>query len=159
MKIRTSVHARQQGTVMLVCLMVAGVIGTTLASYLLMTQNQNVSIYRSQTWNTSMALTEAGVEDGLQLINTFAGSFDDLAKWTNNATSDSWDNTNAANVYHMQRTIGSDYYDVYVTNANNTPYVTAYSTLGWNFQYTTTASAVGMPQSMFAAVTVNPSST
>src|SRR5437763_3520960 len=119
MKIRTSVHARQQGTVMLVCLMVAGVIGATLASYLLMTQNQNVSIYRSQTWNTSMAVTEAGIEDGLQLINRFAGSFESLEKWTNYTTSDSWDAN--GNVYHMSRTniqgnLATSYYDVYVTN-------------------------------------------
>src|SRR5207249_1195526 len=91
MKIRIQKQSAQQGKVMLVTLMVAAVIGATLASYLVMTQNQNVSIYRSQTWNTSMAVTEAGIEDGLQLINRFAGSFDSLEKWTNYTTSDSWD--------------------------------------------------------------------
>src|SRR5439155_25339527 len=97
MKIRTSNQAGQQASVMMVCLMVAGVIGVTLASYLIMTQNQNVSIFRSQTWNTSMAVTEARIEEGLQLVNTLAGHFDDISAWTNYATPDNWDNTNAPN--------------------------------------------------------------
>src|SRR5215470_6698921 len=98
MKIRIQNRYAEQGTVMMVCLMVAGVIGATLASYLVMTQNQNVSIFRSQTWNGSMAVTEAGIEDGLQLINRFAGSMDDVTKWTN--YTGNWDNTYGGNVYH-----------------------------------------------------------
>src|SRR5438552_5036675 len=131
MKIRIQKQSAQQGTVMLVTLMVAGVIGATLASYLLMTQNQNVSIYRSQTWNTSMAVTEAGIEDGLQLINHFAGSFDNIENWTNNnyTTSDGWDYDTVAKVYHIQRAIGTSYYDAYITNVDNTsPIVVAYAT-------------------------------
>src|SRR5207248_408407 len=119
--------------------------------YLVMTQNQNVAIFRSQTWNNSMAITEAGLEDGLQLINRFAGSFDDITRWTNYTTGDSWDNTSAANVYHIQRSIDTSYYDVYITNNGPIlgPTLTAVATVPWNFHYTTAAAA---PQTMFAAV-------
>src|SRR2546427_5736616 len=151
MKILIQRQSTQQGTVMLVTLMVAGIIGATLASYLLMTQNQNVSIYRSQTWNSSMAITEAGIEDGLQLINRFAGSFDSIEKWTNYTTSDNWDAS--ANVYHMQRTniqgaLAGSYYDIYVTNQTGGPTLTAVATVPWNFHYT----AAAPPAMMFAAV-------
>src|SRR2546423_1308391 len=56
---------REQGSVLLVSLVVAAIMAITLASYLAMTQAQNVSVIRSQTWNTALVLTEAGVEDGL----------------------------------------------------------------------------------------------
>jgi len=77
MKIRISPRAAQQASILMVSLLVAAIIGATLASYLVMTQNQNVSIFRSQVWNSSMAVTEAGVEDAMQLINRFAGSVGD----------------------------------------------------------------------------------
>lgn len=157
MKIRIKNRGAQSASVLTVTLMTTAIIGTTLASYLVMTQNQNAAIYRSQTWNSSMAVTEAGVEDGLQLINLFQGNFTslaDLAQWTNNATSDNWTNE-ALNVYHIKRTIGDSSYDVYVTNYNNAPTVTAYATVPWNFQFTVSC---GLPSTMFAAAGT-PSST
>ena len=51
MKIRISPRAAQQASILMVSLLVAAIIGATLASYLVMTQNQNVSIFRSQVWN------------------------------------------------------------------------------------------------------------
>ena len=153
MKIRSSNHAKQQGSVMMVTLMTAGVIGVTLASYLLMTQNQNVSIFRSQTWNSCMPVTEAGLEDGLQLINRFAGTYKQISLWTNYATGDSWDQSGGlpGNVYHMRRYMDASqttFYDVYVTNVpdnnfnNDGPWVTAVATVPWNFQYTVSSAAI-----------------
>ncbi len=171
MKIRTPNRARQQGTVLLVCMIVAGVIGATLASYLLMTQNQNVAIFRSQNWNNCMPVTEAGLEDGLQLINHYAGSMNDITRWTNFALPpiDNWDQTGlAGNVYHKRGYLdaGSNtFYDVYVTNVppvlsdDSGPMVTAIATVPWNFRYTDSSLAAAAPQSMFAAVAVNPGTT
>ena len=48
----------QAGPHRLVSLMTAAIIGATLATYLVMSQNQHVSIFRSQVWNSSMAVTE-----------------------------------------------------------------------------------------------------
>src|SRR5438552_1518685 len=154
MKSLTSTQASQRGSVMLVTLLITAVVGATLAGYLVMTQNQNVSIFRSQTWNSSMAITEAGVEDGLQLINRFAGGFDDIATWTNYASADNW--TNASGVYHVQRTIGVNSYDVWVTNQTGGPTLTSIATVPWNYQFNTNQYSSAMPQTMFAAVGVNP---
>src|SRR5262245_38608312 len=144
MKIRTLNRANQHGTVLLVCLMVAGVIGATLASYLLMTQNQNVAIFRSQSWNNCMPVTEAGLEDGLQLVNRFAGTFNNITTWSNYATSDGWDQTSLpANVYHMRRYMDASlttFYDVYVTNVpgglydDGGPMITAIATVPVKFR-------------------------
>ena len=137
------IHNRaQQGSVLLLALMVSALAGLALASYLVLAQTQNVSVYRSQNWNASMALTEAGVEDALQLINRNAGSFDPevLFQWTNNTAADSWDKP-AANVFHVRRfitnsTVASSvtsYYDVWITNNNNVPTITSVGFVPWTF--------------------------
>src|SRR5512140_1105978 len=106
MKPSISRRTGEQGNLILMALIIGGIAGITLGSYLIMAQQQNLSIYRSQTWNTTMPVTEAGVEDGLQLINYYAGSFEptDIYKWTNIAASAGWDIV-APNTYHVQRSI------------------------------------------------------
>lgn len=44
-------------------------IGLTLMSCLIMIQNQNLSVVRSQAWNGAMGLAEAGVEEALAQLN------------------------------------------------------------------------------------------
>jgi len=58
-----------------------------------------------------MAVTEAGIEDGLQLVNRFAGGFDDITTWTNFTSADNWDS--AAGVYHIHRILDVNSYDVW----------------------------------------------
>src|ERR1043166_2332565 len=152
MKIRSSNRAAKLGSVMLVTML----IGAPLARYMVMTQNQNVSIFRSQTWNTSMAVTEAGIEDGLQLLNRFAGQFDDLTTWTNYAAGDNWDNTNGVGVYHIHRTLDVNSYDVWITNNPTTPSLTAVANVPWNYQFNTNQYSMAGPATMFAAAGVSP---
>ncbi len=108
----------QRGSVLLVSLVITFIIGLTLASYLIMTQSQNVSVARSQTWNASIALSEAGVEDALAMLNKNGGNFDTIYYWTNSSSlnADGWQ-TLAGNVYHTRRYLGSNYYDSYITSA------------------------------------------
>jgi len=136
----------QRGSVLLVSLVITFIIGLTLASYLIMTQSQNVSVARSQTWNASIALSEAGVEDALAMLNKNGGNFDTIYYWTNSSSlnADGWQ-TLAGNVYHTRRYLGSNYYDSYITNLNNSPTIRAIGTVAWNYSF---ASA---PQSFFAA--------
>src|SRR6188768_2061408 len=61
----------EAGSVLLVSLIITAVLGLTLASYLIMSQQQNVSVMRSQTWNSAIVMSEAGVEDALSLLNKF----------------------------------------------------------------------------------------
>src|SRR5207249_9584570 len=69
MKIRTQSQA--QGSVLLVSLLTATVIGIALSSYLTLTSNQNQSVFRSQTWNEGIPVAEAGIEEALTQINLY----------------------------------------------------------------------------------------
>ena len=115
----------------------------------------------------------AGLEDGLQLVNRFAGTFYNITTWSNYAISDGWDHTNGltANVYHMRRFMDASettFYDVYVTNVpgglydDGGPFITAIATVPWNFRYTDSPESplvAAVPPAMFAAGGVNPGTT
>ena len=92
MKTLTCSSSRQQGGILVAGLVVAFIIGATLAGYMVMTQSQNTSVVRSQVWNSAIALSEAGVEDALAMINKYNANFDQLQAWTNSASlsADNW---------------------------------------------------------------------
>lgn len=64
---RTS--SREAGAVLLASLFVVGVLGITLGSYLLLVRNDYVLTARSQNWNATLAVAEAGVEEALAQLN------------------------------------------------------------------------------------------
>lgn len=145
---------RQRGNVLLASLIISAIMGVTLASYLIMTQTQYRSVMRSQVWNASMALTEAGVEDGLAMINKYNGDFGRLHLWTNSVSSENW-TALGNNVYHTRRYVstdnwGTNYYDVYITNFNNRPVVTAVGVATWKNSYSSAS-----PQAYFATAGAN----
>jgi hypothetical protein len=59
-----------EGSVLIIALIFCAIMGITMASYLTLSRAQQLSIVRSQWWNASMAVTEAGIEDGMAHINT-----------------------------------------------------------------------------------------
>ena len=142
-----SVTAGQQGSVLLICLMAAAIIGISLASYLSLSQQEYVTVCRSQTWNRTMPVAEAGAEEALALLNTYAGTSTNITAWTNAAAFDGWTALNN-NVYSVKRYFGKDYYQVYITNANNAPVIKSTATLAWNYLY------AAAPQTLFAAAGV-----
>src|SRR5690242_371344 len=81
---------RQQGSTLIVSLMTSIIVGSALAGYLILAETQYRSTVRSATWNRTIPVTEAGVEEALQLINTFAGTTTDVSTWTNNASAAGW---------------------------------------------------------------------
>ena len=143
---KTSIPSRraQRGTILLICLFSAALIGIALASYLTLAQQEYVTTYRSQTWNRTMPVTEAGVEDAMALINKYAGTGTPLTSWTNTAAADGW--TSVGNVFHTRRYVKLDYYDVYITNLNNAPAIKSIGTLTWTYAGTS------LPQPTFAAI-------
>src|SRR5947209_693788 len=104
MKIATK-GRKHQGSVLLITLLTAWVIGIALVSYLTLVANQNRRTYRSQTWNTCIPVLEAGIEEALTQIK-YAG-IDNLGanQWSFNASDQ---------LYHKTRPINNDgsYYDV-----------------------------------------------
>jgi hypothetical protein len=59
----------ENASVLLITLFAAGVLGITLASYLLMLRAEAVSVARSQAWNSALPLANAGIEEGLAKLN------------------------------------------------------------------------------------------
>ncbi len=85
----TASGKKHRGSVLLVALLTAWVIGIALVSYLTLVANQNRSTYRSQTWNICIPVLEAGVEEALTQIH-YAGKTAPpnfaANQWTFNAT-------------------------------------------------------------------------
>src|SRR5213083_138591 len=103
MTIRTN-PTNSQGSVLLLTLLTAWVIGISLVSYLTLVANQNRSSFHSLTWNTCVPVMEAGVEEALTQLH-YTGITNLLFnQWT----------IGADGLYHKRRDIGSDgsYYEV-----------------------------------------------
>ena len=61
--------ASENGSVLVVTLVIATLLGITIGSYLIMVGAQNRSVARSQAWNTALTISEAGVEEALAQLN------------------------------------------------------------------------------------------
>jgi hypothetical protein len=127
---------RSRGSVLIVSLILAAILGVTLAGYLIMTQAQNAAVARSQVWNTAITLGEAGVEDALALINKYAGNYDEITNWAKPASiaADNWTQL-GNNVYYVRRFLGQNYYDVYITNINNSPVISSRGYVPWSYAW------------------------
>src|SRR5262245_44078557 len=93
-----------EGSVLLVSLLTASVIGVALGSYLTLTSNQSLSVFRSMTWNEGIPVSEAGIEEALAQIHTHGITNFSVNGW-------SW---GLDGCYHRQRDVGTwgAYYDV-----------------------------------------------
>src|SRR5205807_2705042 len=100
-----------QGSVLLITLVVTALIGVTLLSYLTLVQSQNISVYRSQAWNSMIAATESGIEEALAHLNS------DNAVATGDLLNDGLLARSPTGVYLPRRTLSNGaYYDVIITN-------------------------------------------
>lgn len=134
MKILKNKSADQAGSILLVSLILTAIIGLTLASYLIMSQQQNQSVVRSQVWNSAIVMSEAGVEDALAFLNKYNSNFDALTNWSNASSvyNDNWTSL-GGNKYYVRRYLGDSYYDVYITNLNNQPMINSIGYVPWNY--------------------------
>ena len=146
MKLNSHPQASQHGSVLLISLFTAVILGVTLASYLILTQSQNISITRSQQWNSAIALAEAGAEEALAQLNRNAPYFDP-AEGTNNLASNGWTSTGSGYL-SPRRYLGQDYYDATITFNGVTPLVYATGTVAMANSY------AYAPQAMFAVAGV-----
>jgi hypothetical protein len=89
-------------------LVITGLVGFLLTSYLTLVRSQNASTMRSQSWNAAMPIIEAGIEESLS----------HLAKHDTDATlqSQGWEKVPDANAFAMRRYLGEDYYEVTIAN-------------------------------------------
>ncbi len=135
----TNKNGEQGSTVLLVSLMITVIMGIALASYLVMVQTQNRSVFRSQNWNNAIALTEAGIEEGLTHLNAVAAVPGDLA-------TDGWTDQGGGVYACPRRYLGSNYYDLAITvPANGMPLIDSVGTVRLQGPF------AAAPQAMFAA--------
>src|SRR3989442_1088419 len=76
MQSRDNRFSNQAGSVLVMSLVLAIILGTTLASYLYWVRTQNLLVAESQAWNSALNIAEAGVEEGMAQINVNVGTTD-----------------------------------------------------------------------------------
>jgi hypothetical protein len=114
MKILCRRGRRESGNTIAITLVVAGVVGYTMASYLTLVRGQNLSSARSQSWNVCIPVLEAGIEEALAHLH-YSG--------ITNLGSDGW-LLNGTN-YTKQRDLGSGFSYLARISTNNPPVVSA----------------------------------
>jgi hypothetical protein len=105
MKIRQLHLNSIRGNSLVLTIVVCGLIGFLLAAYMGLVKSQNIATMRSQSWNATIPVIEAGIEDGLQHVNT---------RLTNDLTGEGWQRQ--GNIYVTKRWIASNYYTVTISN-------------------------------------------
>lgn len=111
--------SRREGNVLIICLLTCALLGFAIASCFVYVRNQMVSAARSQSWNESLVISEAGIEEGMMLINKYSGTTIPRGQWTNDAAAgmDSWNLiANSPKVFSVQRAMNGASYQTYVTN-------------------------------------------
>jgi hypothetical protein len=95
---------QQEGSVLLVSLLTAWVVGIALVSYLTLVANQHRTTYLSLSWSTCIPVLEAGIEEALTQLHFEGIDHLDANHWTYNA---------ADGQFHKTRTIGNEgsYYE------------------------------------------------
>lgn len=114
MKLQLRSHT-QNGSTLAVTMLVCLVLGIMLAGYLELTSTNHLLTSRSQKWNESITVAEAGIEEALQEVNVLNTLFTQTTNWPGTASHNGWTQP-SANVYYSKKTIGDTYYESYVTN-------------------------------------------
>src|SRR5580765_6868411 len=106
MRIRPSRAHGSRATTLMIAVIVTGLVGFVLAAYLSLLGAQNSVMMRSQAWNASIPVVEAGCEDALEHLSVHGNT---------NLYCDGWSGTNGQ--YVMTRWVGdSTFYTVMISN-------------------------------------------
>ena len=110
MKTHVQSHAARKGFTYATVVVTMIVIGTMLAAYLKMVAVQNQSTVRSQAWNRTVPVLEAGVEEALAHLNHNASPDSAGVFLTTGLGSDGWANTIDGGWYKIGELDGDYYY-------------------------------------------------
>src|SRR5687767_14852121 len=126
MKIHLPISRRRNGFTYMTVVVSMIVAGVMLAAYLTMISVQNQLVERSQAWNRSVPVLEAGIEEALAHLNHNAGA-DAAGVFNVNLATDGW-STHPSGGWFKTNTVGDDYYYVRITSfvaGNNYPFIEA----------------------------------
>jgi hypothetical protein len=98
MKLRLNIPSRRSGSVLVICLILAVILGITLGSYLTWVRHQNAMSAQSHAWHTALAIAEAGVEEAMAHINVKFGT-------NNNLTANGWGGSSGGPYGPVSRTL------------------------------------------------------
>jgi hypothetical protein len=119
MKTKLSTKQTSRGMTLLVALFLCTILSITIAGYLRHAFLQNRLSMRSQTWNLSMAVSEAGVEEAMEQLNLNTG----------NLAANGW--SQSGNLYTITRVLDANTsYTVSIDNSDqSSPLITCVSDL------------------------------
>src|SRR4051812_27519006 len=92
----------QRGNVLLLALVATAIIGIMLGAYLTLVKSQNQGVARSQVWNSTIPIIEAGMEEALTHLNGKGA--------TNMLSEPDWKLVDGK--YVTERSVGDGYYNV-----------------------------------------------
>src|SRR3954452_5912226 len=81
-----------QANILLVALCITGIAGLTLASFLKLTTGQSAAVTRSQDWNATIPIVEAGIEEAMTHLNDNC-TYTDIQHASTNWAADGWATT------------------------------------------------------------------
>jgi hypothetical protein len=117
MKTKIIRRLKQSASALLTALIICSVFSLFVVYYLSLIEQQNFLNSRSQTWNMAIAITEAGIEEGLENLNDNTNALS-TAPWS----------FVGGNVYYRSNTLpDGNSYTVYITNTPPNPVVVARS--------------------------------
>ena len=121
MKTCLSARRSRRGSTYLTVVVAMAVIGIVLAAYLTMVGTQNSFSARSQTWNRSVAVLEAGLEEAMAHLNKNGSPDSGGSVNLANLSLDGWDNSGSLNgPWTKQGWIDGDFYYVSIASWSGT---------------------------------------
>ena len=145
MKINCSIPRNLKGSVLVITLTIVVISAIVLGSYLTLVQYQTASVARSQTWNTIIPVSEAGVEEAMAEVNrntplVLSTNIDPTAAWTwtNTLTTDGWSALSSGVTTKSNIVDGANYYTTTIDISSGTPTITSvgvvpYTSIPWVF--------------------------
>jgi hypothetical protein len=98
---------KQAGNALLVALVLGSILCVSVVGYLTVTEQQNFLCMRSQVWNTTITVVEAGIEEGIQHMDYYPTQ----------PAQDGWQQSGIW-YYHTSTLPSGDSYTVYANNTN-----------------------------------------
>jgi hypothetical protein len=106
MKIKLFKRVKQAASALLTALVICSVFSLFVVYYLSLIEQQNLLNTRSQTWNMAIAITEAGIEEGLEHLNDNTTSLSQAP----------WSYIGGSTYYRSNTLADGSAYTVFITN-------------------------------------------
>ena len=132
MKLKVFRKTGAEGSILIITLAVGILLGLGLCSYLVLVNAQDQSVARSQRWNASLDLAEAGIEEALAQVNSstnFSGAI--------NFAANGWSLSGNTFGPVTRNLVGGFYSAVFTTNPTPTVYSTGYVATPYQNGYVT----------------------